>query len=132
MRYVISGTEGSGKSTTVFARLSEITTVERPVLFAVKNYALMKLQIASWLERADLRYLDLKESEFAIAGCNQTYPQALEAYTNKQNPKVIGKDVRFIFTTQAQLQRLGHLRFIREDTLKPIIYSHIVVDEFSP
>lgn len=131
MRHLRTGFEGSGKSSKTFEELAQTTTVDRPVLFAVKNYALMKLQIQSWLEREDFKYLNLTEDQFAIAGCNKTYPQALEAYTNPVNPKLIGKNVRFIFTTQAQLQRLGHQRFIREDTLRPIIYSHIIVDEFS-
>lgn len=131
MRVVRTGYEGSGKSSKTFEELAKTTTVDRPVLFAVKNYALMKLQIQSWLEREDFKYLNLSIDEFAIAGCNKTYPQALEAYTNPSNPKLIGSKVRFIFTTQAQLQRLGHQRFLREETLKPIIYSHIIVDEFS-
>lgn len=130
-RTVVTGLEGSGKSTKVFARISEVTTVDKPVLIAVKNYALMKLQIQSWLERKELAYLNLKESDFAIAGCNKVYPQALEAYSNPSNPKLIGKEVKFVFTTQAQLQRQGHLRFIREGSLQRLQYSHILVDEFS-
>ena len=123
-RNVVTGLEGCGKSSQIFQYLSQVATRERPILFSVKNYKLMQEQVSNWSSR-----FCIPIDEFAICGFNLSYEPAKEAYTNKEIPFEVGKNVRFIFTSQAIVQRNRHTHFINTDN-KPVEYSHIVVDEF--
>jgi hypothetical protein len=124
-RNVINGLEGCGKSSTVFQLISEQATPERPALFGFKNYELMTEQVNTWSER-----FKIPVEQFAICGHNLNYFPAYEAYTNKENPGVISKNVRFVLTSQANIQRQHHNSFYNLSTNNTIEYSHIVQDEF--
>lgn len=120
-RNVVWSLEGAGKSSKVFQLLRE---PDSKILFGFKNYALMVEQMYSWSER-----FKVPLSEFVIAGNNQTYGPALQAYTNPEKPFEIPKKAKYVFTTQSQIQKLGHLDFICSEGL-PVKYDHIVIDEF--
>ncbi len=124
---VVTGLEGCGKSSKVFQYLCMYATPERPVLFGVKNYLLMVEQVRNWSSR-----FGIPEEEFCIAGRSLNYEPARLAYTNPQTPWLIPDGVRFIFCTQASIQRNLHWTFIRNSKgrRESIIYSHIVIDEF--
>jgi hypothetical protein len=123
-RNVVTGLEGCGKSSSVFRELDKIATPEAPVLFGVKNYALMREQVDNWSNR-----FGIPLDNFAIMGHNRDYAPAREAYTDPDNPNIAGKNVRFIFTTQAVIQRHQHPRFLSAYG-KHLTYSHVVIDEF--
>ena len=124
---VVTGLEGCGKSSRVFQYLCLYCTPERPILFGVKNYLLMTEQIKNWSDR-----FGIDEKEFCIAGRSLNYEPARLAYTNPETPWVIPDGARFIFCTQASIQRNLHWTFIKNSggKRKEIIYSHIVIDEF--
>jgi len=121
---IITGLEGCGKSSLVFKHLNKITTPENPVLFGVKNYALMTEQIQNWSHRFNVSIED-----FFIAGKGGTSEAALMAFTNPLTPYILNRGVRFVFTSQANIQRNNHLSF-RMSNGTPIRWSHIVIDEF--
>jgi hypothetical protein len=126
-RTIISGTEGCGKSSQVFEFLKDKATHESPVLFGVKNYTLMEEQIENWSSRYDVP-LD----HFAICGWYTKYERANEAYTNSNIPFLLGDNTRFVFTTQAQIQRNRHKEFVyrKEDKTHLVNWQYIVIDEF--
>lgn len=123
-RNVVTGLEGCGKSSKIFEQLKEITTTDSPVLFGVKNYNLMKEQIDNWSSR-----YGVDKKEFAICGYSTGYEVAMEAYTNKEMPYLVDDGVRFVFCTQAQIQRNLHKKFKTSRGLD-IVWSHIIIDEF--
>jgi hypothetical protein len=84
----------------------------------------MTEQLESWSSR-----YEIPREDFFIAGLGSDYEPAVEAYTNKETPFILNKDVRFIFTSQANIQRNNHLSF-RLHTYEPISYGHILIDEF--
>lgn len=122
---IVSGLEGCGKSSRLFEILKETTTPDRPVLFGVKNYLLMQEQIDNWSER-----YEIDKTEFAICGVGKAYEPALDAYTNPEQPYLVPRNCRFIFTSQANIVRNNHLVFKFEDGFRNIKYSRIVIDEF--
>jgi hypothetical protein len=123
-RNILSGLEGSGKSSLIFETLEKVASVEQPVLFGVKNYTLMEEQIESWSER-----YKIPKKEFAICGLSTFYERAMRAYTNKEHPFLLGSETRFVFTTQAQIQRNNHKKF-RTAQGDIVNWLHIVIDEF--
>ena len=123
-RNLIAGLEGCGKSSAIFQHLNSIATTENPVLFGIKNYSLMTEQVNTWSER-----FGIPKEEFAICGRNTRNERAIEAYTDPQNPAMIGPKVRFVFTSQAAIQRRTHNQFSTEDG-EELKFSHIVIDEF--
>lgn len=124
-RNIITGLEGCGKSSRQFQMLKDLASPAFPVLFGFKSYALMQEQIQSWH-----RAFQVPLSEFCIAGTARDYQKALESYTNPEQPTLIGKQVKFIFTTQACIQKNGHLKFFSELTRDFVRYHSIVIDEF--
>lgn len=125
LKEVWFGLEGSGKSTKKFLELEKKVDPEKPVLFGFKNYRLMLEQINNWSSRFNVPIKD-----FAVCGFSQDYEPAREAYTNPDMPFIIPSTARFIFTTQALIQRNKHLEFLMEDTYQSVEYAHIVIDEF--
>lgn len=127
-RTVINGLEGCGKSSNLFQKLQQSATPDKPIVFAFKNYRLMREQIESWSSR-----FNEPKSSFAICGFNKDYEEAIESYTSKDTPWLVPKEVKFILVTQALLQRNKIKSFSFERKLlnlgRPII-QHIVVDEF--
>jgi len=123
-RNIVTGLEGCGKSSTLFQHLETLATPEAPVLYAVKNYKLMTEQVENWSER-----YGIPKDQFSICGFGKAYEPALDAYTNPDTPYMIGRNARFIFTSQALVQRGNHLRFVTEDG-NYVKFSHVVVDEF--
>lgn len=121
-RYVITGLEGCGKSSNLFSSINKIITPDKPVLFGVKNYALMKEQIKNWSSR-----FNVDEKEFFIAGKGGSESAAF--FTNPVTPYILNKGVRFVFTSQANIQRNNHLSFRMYDGT-PVNWSHIIIDEF--
>lgn len=122
-RNVVFGYEGCGKSSSIFNYLNNNTTKEEIVIFSFKNYFLMREQRINWIER-----YGLDESEIVICGFNQDYEEANDSYTNPAMPWEIPDSARFVFITQALLQRNRHLELQFEKEKKPI--KHIVIDEF--
>jgi hypothetical protein len=125
-RNVVSGLEGCGKSSAVFALLEKDATPDRPLLVSVKNYKLMTEQIDNWSDR-----FKIPKAEFAICGFNRFYEPALQAYTNPRLPEVIPEKARIVFCSQSLIQRNRHKRFLNTNTHGlPVCFSHILVDEF--
>jgi len=124
-RNVVSGLEGCGKSSQLFVEIEKIATRENPVLFGVKNYRLMQEQLKNWSNR-----YSIAQNEFAICGFNIDYEPAREVYTDKEYPFIIPDTARFVFTSQALIQRNRHLEFSNDTTGEAVIYRHIVIDEF--
>ena len=122
---VVSGLEGCGKSSQLFKIVETIATRENPVLFGVKNYKLMQEQVNNWSKRFNINY-----EEFAICGFNMEYEPAREVYTDKEYPFIIPDTARFVFTSQALIQRNRHLEFTNDTTGESVSYSHIIIDEF--
>lgn len=128
-RNVITGLEGCGKSSKTFQYISQFATPESPILIGVKNYQLMKEQMHNWSERFEIP-LDY----FAIAG-RSVRERPLDFYFNVKRsedsvfPSIIEREVRFIFTTQACIQRNLHWLFSNMDGRR-YQYSHILIDEF--
>jgi hypothetical protein len=123
-RNVVTGLEGCGKSSRIFEQLKETATPDNPILFGVKNYNLMKEQIDNWSTR-----YKVPKIEFAICGYSTGYEVAMEAYTNKEMPYLVGDEVRFVFCTQAQIQRNLHKKF-KTTKGQDVVWSHIIIDEF--
>ena len=123
-RKVGTGLEGCGKSTKKFEQVEKKTNENRPVLFAMKNYSLMLEQIENWSQK-----YDIPRKQFAVCGFNQFNDAAIKAYTNPEEPSIIPNGVRFIFCSQATMQKNNHLMFLNED-LKHVKYGEIVVDEW--
>lgn len=119
-RIVITALEGSGKSASTFKRLNEIATREKPILFACKNYLLMVEQVKNWSRR-----FEVPISDFAIASSSFSNARYCSTPTN---PSHVPDEARFIFTSQACLQRNKHLSFTKDTGM--IEYQTIVVDEF--
>lgn len=119
-RLVHVGIEGCGKSSEVFKQLNEKATPFSPVLFACKNYVLMTEQIKNWSKR-----FEVPLSDFAIA--SSSFNNARYC-SNPQEPSSVPSTARFIFTSQACLQRNKHLDFTKDG--RKIEYHAIVVDEF--
>lgn len=127
-RVVVNGLEGCQKSSNLFKELSLVATPEKPVVFAFKNYALMKEQMVTWSSR-----FRVPLSDFAICGFNKSYEPAQDAYTNKENPHIVPMTARFIFVSQGLLQRNRVKDLIFEYKIKKGIrpsIQHIVIDEF--
>ena len=123
---VITGLEGCGKSSTIFEIMSQVSTPETPILFGVKNYKLMAEQIENWCKK----YPDLcTKKDFAICGHNKDYEPARKVYTNPIHPNIIDEGVKYVFTSQALIQRNRHFEFVKADG-KPITYSYVIIDEF--
>jgi len=125
---VVTGLEGCGKSSSLFEHVlanPDKYNEKTPVIFGLKNYALMVEQLNNWSER-----YKIPKEQFAIAGHSRNYQPALDAYTNNVEPGVIGRGVRYIFTSQACIQREGHRRFFQLETSTDINYSLIILDEF--
>lgn len=120
---VVNGLEGSGKSSAVFKEMNKLATTRNPVLFAFKNYHLMVEQLNSWSER-----FGIKKEEFCICGFNPQYEPGFEAYTNPDKPWSVSKEARFVFITQASVQRNKHWHLKKNN--KSIGWCHIIVDEF--
>lgn len=118
------GLEGSGKSSTLFKQLKENLPDGERLLFGFKNYSLMVEQMYSWSSR----FSEPLEN-FVIAGHSMDYGPALSAYTNPEAPFLIPDSAKYIFTTQAQIQKLGHQSFLDANN-QTIKYNHIIVDEF--
>lgn len=123
-RNIINGLEGCGKSSLLFQHLSQITTPDKPVLFGVKNYALMTEQVNNWSIR-----FNVPLGDFFIAGKGGSSESALVAFTNPITPYILNRGVRFVFTSQANIQRNNHLSFRMHDG-KPVQWSHLIIDEF--
>jgi len=121
---LFTGLEGSRKSITAFEQLKDLATVERPLLIGVKNYALMQEQIDTWCS-----IFDLDRAEFNICGFGNTYEPAMLAYTNPGAPYMAQEGVRFIFMSQANIQRNNHLALGHSDG-GVVNYCHILIDEF--
>ena len=127
-RVVINGLEGCQKSSNLFKELSIVATPEKPIVFAFKNYALMKEQMATWSSR-----FGVPLSDFSINGFNKDYEPAQDAYTNKVVPHLVPVTARFIFVSQGLLQRNRVKDLIFEYKMKKGIrpsIQHIVIDEF--
>lgn len=127
IRKVITGLEGSGKSSKIFENLvkENKASKDKPILFGVKNYRLMLEQIDNWTTR-----YDIDKEEFNICGFNMSYEPAREAYTNPEYPSLISDKCKYVFTSQALIQRNKHLDFMNETTEKLVEYSEIIIDEF--
>jgi hypothetical protein len=123
-RNIVSGLEGCGKSSSIFELLKDSVTVDSPILFGVKNYNLMEEQINNWSER-----YQVDKDNFAICGYSTNYERAKEAYTNKEMPYLLGPNTRFVFSTQAQIQKNHHKKFKNQQG-QDVIWSHIIIDEF--
>lgn len=128
IRKVINGLEGCGKSRSHFNNIKDIATPAKPIVFAFKNYALMKEQMLGWS-----KHFNLPLSDFAICGFNKNYEPGQDAFTNAQTPWVVPMSARFIFISQGLLQRnrikdlTWEIRAIKG--IKPVI-QEIVIDEF--
>jgi hypothetical protein len=85
----------------------------------------MNEQIKNWSKRYEIPL-----NQFNICGFNLDYEPAREVYSNKSYPSLISNDSRFVFTSQALIQRNRHLEFTNDTTESLVEYSHIVIDEF--
>ena len=121
-RNVVTGLEGCGKSSRVFEYLWREASPKYPILFGMKNYALMEEQRLNWITK-----LDLPEDYFAICGLSKENENALAVYTNKEHPQIIPENARFVFTSQANLQRNNFHAFAGKSFKR---FSHVVIDEF--
>lgn len=125
MKRVVTGLEGCRKSSYIFKSIISKATPEHPVLFGVKNYKLMIEQMQNWSQQ-----FDIPLEEFAICGFSNAYEPALNAYTHPEFPYVIPEGVRFVFTTQAVIQRNRHKDFLHDTTGEYVKYQEVVIDEF--
>lgn len=124
IRSVITGLEGCGKSSQVFQLLNQKATTEHLILFAFKNYKLMKHQIDSWSQR-----FDIPLSEFVICGNNEILlTPEYKNYTSNINTHIIPATARFVFISQALLQKNKYNELTPERS--NAVVKHIVVDEF--
>lgn len=121
---VIYGLTGIGKSSQFFKEVEKKVTINEPVLFVYKNYDLMVEQIKTWSKRFEIDPL-----EFCVCGTNTSYDKAMSAYTNPDNPRYMTKEARFIFCTQAVVQRNKHKLFFSSPKVEKQ-FKYIAVDEF--
>lgn len=119
-----TGIEGSRKSISAFELLKDQATVDRPLLIGVRNYVLMSEQIRTWCD-----VFDLDPSEFSICGFGKKYEPAMDAYTNPEFPYIVPEGVRFIFLSQANIQRCNHYNLMHADR-SDVTFCHILIDEF--
>jgi hypothetical protein len=121
-RLVITGLEGCGKSSQLFCQISQDAT--GPILIGVKNYALMQEQINNWSQRYQI---PLKE--FAICSRNSKNEEIAHYLTDYENPFILPSTAKYIFTSQANIQRNNHLDFIHPDGTN-VKWNKIIIDEF--
>lgn len=121
---LLHGLEGCRKSIGGIKLALVIATREKPVLFAHKTYSLM-------MEHRDKMINDfgVKEEEICICGTSKSYDEALRSYTNPKKPKFMPWKAKYIYCTQAVLQRNKHKSFYSWKNLKKG-FSAIIVDEF--
>jgi DNA-binding transcriptional regulator GbsR (MarR family) len=121
---LLHGLEGCRKSVGGIKLALVIATRERPVLFAHKTYSLM-------MEHRDkmINEFGVKEEEICICGTSKHYDEALRAYTNPDKPRFMPWKAKYIYCTQAVLQRNKHKSFYSWKNLKKG-FSAIIVDEF--
>ena len=125
-RLVITGLEGCGKSSKLFHQLSLDLSItpKSPILVGVKNYALMKEQIYSWAKRYSVPF-----EQFAICSKNSRNEDILEYLTDPENPYVLPPTAKYIFTSQANIQRNNHLDFFHPNG-EFVEWKKIIIDEF--
>lgn len=121
---VVYGLTGVGKSSEVFGEIEKHVTINEPVLFVYKNYDLMVEQVKNWSKR-----FEIDPAQFCICGTNETYDKALKAYTTPDNPRYMTKESRFVFCTQAVVQRNKHNLFFSSPKVEKKI-KYIIVDEY--
>lgn len=124
-RYLcLTGIEGARKTESAIKATLEIATKESPVLFAYRDYSLLRENREKLIKRFGIR-----KKEICVCGTNMNYEEALISYTNPEKPKYMTWHAKYILCTQAVLQRKRHLDFYSSKHQNKK-FSAIVVDEF--
>lgn len=125
-RQVISGLEGSGKSSKTFQSFHKqnIATTQRPLLYACRSYKAMQEKVTDWSAR-----FDIPLEQFAICGLNKEYDApGRNYYTNVLTPEVIPNEARYVFVSQQLLMRSGHI-LLKKGRRRNLNFSCIIADE---
>lgn len=120
MKTVISGLEGASKSQKANQIAVEIATIERPVLFAYKNYHQLRENYEKLIDKNKVN-----PREICVCGVTKDNPEAMMSYTNPEKPKYIRHGTKYVMCVQALLQRGLYKKFYPEKN-----YKLIIVDEF--